>query len=116
MFYLYQGLYDFIQSRPGIREFHSTILWFIVGIHSTFFRERHIVRNRKMLNQTSREMWQAVSRSFERLDGKVPYIISAGNHEYGYRAAENGKTHFPEYFPFERNRAWYDCVVSDFPN
>ena len=41
MFYLYQGLYEFIQSRPGIREFHSTILWFIVGIHSTFFRERH---------------------------------------------------------------------------
>lgn len=41
MFYLYQGLYDFIQSRPGIREFHSTILRFIVLIHSTFFRERH---------------------------------------------------------------------------
>ena len=40
MFYLYQGLYDFIQSRPGIREFHSTILRFIVLIHSTFFRER----------------------------------------------------------------------------
>lgn len=79
-------------------------------------QNENIVRNRKMLNQTSREMWQAVSRSFERLDGKVPYIISAGNHEYGYRAAENGKTHFPEYFPFERNRAWYDCVVSDFPN
>ena len=36
-----QGLYDFIQSRPGIREFHSTILRFIVLIHSTFFRERH---------------------------------------------------------------------------
>lgn len=42
MFYLYQGLYDFIQSRPGIREFHSTILRFIVGIHSTFFRERQL--------------------------------------------------------------------------
>ena len=41
MFYLYQGLYDFIQSRPGIREFHSTILRFIVLIHSTFFREGH---------------------------------------------------------------------------
>ena len=44
MFYLYQGLYDFIQSRPGIREFHSTILRFIVLIHSTFFRERQSLR------------------------------------------------------------------------
>ena len=49
MFYLYQGLYDFIQSRPGIREFHSTILRFIVGIHSTFFRERQGIRKNPLL-------------------------------------------------------------------
>ena len=48
----------------------------------------NLVRNRRMLNQTSREMWENVSRSFERLDNKVPYIISAGNHDYGYREWE----------------------------
>ncbi len=42
----------------------------------------NLVRNRHMLNQTSREMWEAVSRSFDRLDNKIPYIISTGNHEY----------------------------------
>lgn len=76
----------------------------------------NIVMNRKMLNQTSREMWQAASRCFERLDNKVPYFISCGNHDYGYRKAENGMTHFPEYFPFERNSAWRDMIVSNFPN
>lgn len=76
----------------------------------------NLVRNRKMLNQTSREMWQEVSRAFGRLDNKVPYIISAGNHEYGYRHSENGNTHFPEYFPIERNKAWYDSAVAVFPN
>lgn len=76
----------------------------------------NIVRNRSMLNQTSREMWQNVSRSFERLDNKVPYIIATGNHEYGYRHSENGNTHFPEYFPVERNKTWYDCIVAVFPN
>ncbi|MDF9831622.1 metallophosphoesterase [Parabacteroides sp. PF5-6] len=79
-------------------------------------QNENIVRNRKMVNQTSREMWEAASRAFERLDNKVPYIISAGNHEYGYRSAENGNTKFPEYFPFERNRAWRDICVSVFPN
>ena len=35
-----QGLCDFIQSSPGIRENHSTNLRLIVLIHSTFIRER----------------------------------------------------------------------------
>ncbi len=79
-------------------------------------QNENLVRNRAMVNQTSREMWEAVSRSFSWLDNKVPYIISPGNHEYGYRSAENGKTHFPEYFPIERNKTWYDCCVGVFPN
>ena len=37
------GLCHFIQSSPGIREKHSTNLRLIVLIHSTFFRERHIL-------------------------------------------------------------------------
>lgn len=38
-------------------------------------QNENIVRNRKMLNQTSSEMWKAVSNSFKRLDNKVPYFI-----------------------------------------
>lgn len=79
-------------------------------------QNENIVRNRKMLNQTSREMWEASSKAFARLDNKVPYIISTGNHEYGYKRSENGMTHFPEYFPFERNTAWRDLCVSAIPN
>ncbi|MDR1681851.1 MAG: metallophosphoesterase [Candidatus Symbiothrix sp.] len=79
-------------------------------------QNENIVCNRAMLNQTSREMWEASSRAFARLDNKVPYIISCGNHDYGYRAAENASTHFPEYFPFERNSAWRNTCVSVFPN
>ncbi|WP_080903134.1 metallophosphoesterase [Parabacteroides sp. Marseille-P3160] len=79
-------------------------------------QNENIVLNRKMLNQTSREMWESASRSLARLDNKVPYIISAGNHEYGYQHAENGMTHFPEYITFERNNTWRNIVVSSIPN
>lgn len=79
-------------------------------------QNENIIRNRNMLNQTSKEMWEAVSHAFNRLDNKVPYIISAGNHDYGYVSAENGMTHFPDYFPFERNTAWRDICVSALPN
>ncbi len=79
-------------------------------------QNENIVRNRKMLNQTSREMWTAASDAFSWLDNKVPYIISPGNHDYGYKSSENGRTCFPDYFPFERNSAWRDICVSAFPN
>lgn len=79
-------------------------------------QNENITMNRKMLNQTSEEMWESVSRSFARLDNKVPYIISCGNHDYGYKSSECSITHFPEYFPFKRNSTWRDCLVADFPN
>lgn len=77
-------------------------------------QNENIVINRRMLNQTSREMWENVSRSFERLDGIVPYFIAPGNHDYGFRKSEDGRTRYPEYFPFERNRCWRNIIVSSF--
>ena len=77
-------------------------------------QNENIVLNRKMLNQTSREMWEAASHALARLDGKVPYIVSPGNHDYGYRKAENSRTCFPDYFPFERNPAWRDVCVATY--
>lgn len=76
----------------------------------------NIVLNRSMLNQTSREMWEWASHCMKRLDNKVPYIISTGNHEYGYVRGDESFTHFPEYFPVERNSKWKDCLVAAFPN
>ena len=79
-------------------------------------QNENIVMNRDMLNQTSREMWESVSCAFDRLDNRVPYFISGGNHDYGYQRAENGMTHLPDYFPFERNNKWRDIIVSSYPN
>lgn len=63
-------------------------------------------------NQTSIQQWEAVSKAFAKLDNKVPYIISGGNHDYGYTRAENRRSYFPEYFPVERNAAWKKSLVS----
>ncbi len=54
-------------------------------------------------NQPSISQWESVARSFCRLDGKVPYILAAGNHDYGYQSAENRKTNFDKYFPVNKN-------------
>lgn len=73
--------------------------------------------DRRMLNQTSRQMWESVSRAFERLDGVVPYITAPGNHDYGFKASEDTHTFFPDYFTAERQgRVLLDRLVSEHPN
>lgn len=62
-------------------------------------------------NQTSEEQWKAASRAFERLDGKLPYMVCTGNHDYGYQKSENRLTRFPHYFPSERNSCWRNTLV-----
>lgn len=76
----------------------------------------NLVPNRAMTDQTSRQMWQWASHCMERLDNRVPYIIATGNHEYGYTRGDEPFTHFPDYFPVERNSAWQGCVVATMPN
>ncbi len=67
-------------------------------------------------NISSRLQWEFVAHAFERIDHRVPYLISTGNHDYGYTRAENDMTHFPEYFPIEKNRCWKQTIVSVFNN
>ena len=73
--------------------------------------------NRNMLNQTSTQMWEAVSESFKWVDGKVPHLHSPGNHDYGYKHAEDEHTFFPDYFTAERQgKVLLDCLVAEHPN
>lgn len=67
-------------------------------------------------NQTSPQQWAAISRAFARLDGKTPYVLATGNHDYGIESAENRDTRFPEFFPLDRNPAWPDARVECCPN
>lgn len=70
-----------------------------------------------MLNQTSKQMWEAVSSSFRRIDGKVLHVHSPGNHDYGFKAAEDEHTYFPDYFPAERQGdVLFERLVAEYPN
>jgi Calcineurin-like phosphoesterase. len=67
-------------------------------------------------NQTSAEQWQFISSAFSRIDNRLPYISSLGNHDYGYKSAENRATKFGDYFTVERNSLNKKHLVSYFPN
>ena len=79
-------------------------------------QNENIVVGKGSMNQTSRQMWEWSSHCLKRLDGKVPYIIAAGNHEYGYTRGDEAFTHYPEYYTFERNSETAKHLVAAFPN
>ena len=56
-------------------------------------------------NQPSRKQWLAVSKAFSRLDGKVPYVLAAGNHDFGYKNVEHRRSKYNDYFPPYKNSA-----------
>lgn len=66
----------------------------------------------------AKEQWKALSKLMERLDGEVPYVLCTGNHDYGYRSAENRNSWFSEFFPTDRNpltrRQLYVCKNNSF--
>lgn len=67
-------------------------------------------------NQTGIEQWQSISRSFARLDNRLPYVVCTGNHDYGYLGSENRQSHFAEFFYPERNNKLKDILVGTCPN
>ena len=71
----------------------------------------HIMPDGVTGDQTGTEQWVASSKAFEKLDNRVPYMISLGNHDYGYVRAENRLTKYNDYFPVERNSKWRESLV-----
>jgi predicted MPP superfamily phosphohydrolase len=64
-------------------------------------------------NQTTSQQWEAVSRAFARLDGKVPYIAAAGNHEYSIDDQGNRRSHYSEYITSDRNHLNQKILVQN---
>lgn len=67
-------------------------------------------------NQTGTQQWEAVSHAFRQLDGRVPYILATGNHDYGVKNAESRYSQFHKWFPPERNPLTANLLTAMAPN
>lgn len=59
----------------------------------------------KKMDQTGKQQWQAISAAFGKLDGRVPYVAAAGNHDYNIFSYSHWPkyTSYPDYFPADKN-------------
>jgi hypothetical protein len=54
-------------------------------------------------NQTGAQQWANAKAGFSVLNGQVPYIMAAGNHDFGFTNADNRDTMINNYFKPEDN-------------
>jgi hypothetical protein len=67
-------------------------------------------------DQTTRSQWQAVSKAFGRLDGKVPYIAATGNHDYSINGAGIRTSSYSDFFTTDRNHLNQKILVQNARN
>lgn len=67
-------------------------------------------------NQTTQKQWESVSKSFSRLDGKVPYIAATGNHDYSVDRTGKRSSRYREFFSPDRNHLIQKYLVQNTRN
>jgi ribonuclease HI len=63
----------------------------------------YVLQTGDVTNNNLEIQWQRASQAFARLDGKVPYAISLGNHDFGFKGETQDRTTLANnYFPVLR--------------
>jgi hypothetical protein len=87
----------FTQMTEWIRD-HRDAFKIQAVLHEGDIVNNNNVSNPTSGDQNSMQQWQNARASMHVLNGHVPYVMAAGNHDYGTTDAQNRQTFFNEYF------------------
>jgi 3',5'-cyclic AMP phosphodiesterase CpdA len=91
------------QNFPGI--FDAQTAWILNNARSR--NVRYVLHLGDIVNVNSIPEWENARRSMAALDGKVPYALVPGNHDYGPGGnAATRDTYLNDYFHEEDYRSW----------
>ncbi|TJZ63535.1 serine/threonine protein phosphatase [Sphingobacterium olei] len=67
-------------------------------------------------DQSAQKQWEAASKSFSRLDGKIPYIAATGNHDYSIDMAGKRRSRYADFFQIDKNWKNRNTIVQNSTN
>src|SRR3954468_15167746 len=68
------------------------------------FKISAVIRGGDLVNQNQLDsQWQRAQQAFDMLNGQVPYILAAGNHDFGTTNFQNRSTQYNSYFKIKDN-------------
>jgi len=90
---------NYAKTYPGL--FHLQTQWILENKNQ--YNIVYVLQNGDVTNDNLEVQWQRASQAFARLDGKVPYAISLGNHDFGLNGKTTDRTTLANnYFPISR--------------
>lgn len=91
------------QKYPDV--FESQTKW--IAAHVAENNIRYVLHLGDITNDNKEPTWVNARRAMSHLDGKVPYAIVAGNHDYGPGGNSADRTSFfNQYFPLAQYQDW----------
>jgi len=78
--------------------------------------QNEIINNGHDGNQTSHQQWTAAVSSFAKLNGKTPYILASGNHDYSVDRQGNRSSNYAKYVHIESNALNRKAIVQNATN
>jgi hypothetical protein len=74
---------------------------------------KYVVHEGDIVNNNTHQQWEVAQRAFKTLDGKVPYALAPGNHDYGDNGSSNDRsTLLNEYFSAAEQANWPTFVAA----
>lgn len=86
------------ESYPEI--FYAQTKWIAENADSIAF----VLHQGDITNHNTPQEWEVASGAMKLLDGKVPYVMAVGNHDYGTRGTNDIRNNDPfnTWFPYEK--------------
>lgn len=93
----------YAMSYPDL--FHDQTRW--IAENRDRYDIRYVLHLGDVTNNNLTNQWAVAQSAFARLDGRVPYAIAPGNHDYGPNGgAANRTTFFNDFFPLSNYLDW----------
>jgi hypothetical protein len=103
---------NYAERYPGLLLAQTA--W--IARHREQFNIRYVLHEGDITNGNQEFEWQRVREAFDELEGKVPYALAMGNHDYmGSGRAESRQTLLNRYFPDDEFKKWptYGGLMKD---
>jgi len=89
----------YVQKYPGM--LHMQTQWLLENKNK--YNIAYVLQAGDVTNNNIKTQWQRASQAFARLDGKMPYALALGNHDFGLNGKTNDRTTMAnDYFPVSR--------------
>lgn len=97
-------------TEPTNHKYLEKMIDWIMKFNDSGFKVKAVLQVGDVTDLCTNQEWSTAQTIFAKLDNKIDYILSAGNHDY---RTSTRVTQFSEYFNYKNNSAFYSSFETN---